>query len=1019
MTTTTRINHIPARPSPGLPRAATPPRHQSGCGKYATGVTNGKISARRNNITIGTWNVRTLNASGKAEELAHALKKYKWNIIGLCEMRWKGIGETTTHEGHKLYYSGRDDRHEEGVGFLIHRNTASAVMGCRPVSSRLITLRLRASPFNITIVQAYAPTTAHADEEVEDFYNHVQEVIDGIPKKDILVVQGDWNAKIGEDAQKDWKGICGRYCNTVTNDRGLRLLEFATLNDLKVTNTFGPHKASRRWTWHSPNGSHHQIDYILVNKRFHTSVNINRTRSFPGADINSDHELVMMAFRLHLKKTKKQGQTRIKFDLEKLQDPHVAQAFKAQIGGKFAPLLVLDADCRDADTLIDTFNTAVVETANEVLGKKRPIKKPWVTQDLLKLCDKRSELKKLKFASEDGAKQYRQADKTVKNNMREAKEKWISNQCNDIERNLKTNNTKEAYRIVKVLANSKQSRPNTILDKNGKCLTESKEIMHRWTEYCSDLYSHNALGDTEKLKTHPTTDTESFPILREEVEEAVKALKKGKSAGIDNIPGELVLAGGEAMIDALLAICQKIWETGEWPTQWTQSLVITLPKKGNLQQCNNYRTISLICHPSKVMLRIILNRLRPQAEAIIAEEQAGFRAGRSTVEQIFNLRILCERYLQHQQDLFHVFIDFKKAFDRVWHAALWATMNHYNINANLIRVVQSLYDKASSAVYLNGDIGDWFKTTIGVRQGCLLSPILFNVFLERIMTDALDGHQGTVSIGGRTITNLRFADDIDGLAGTHQELDNLVRRLDSSSTAYGMVISASKTKLMTNSDRGIQSDIFANGEKLETVENFKYLGAIVSDEGSKPEILSRIAVTTAILAKLKTIWKDKNISLSSKIRLMRSLVHSVFLYACETWTLTADLERKIQATEMRCFRRLLGISYKDHITNKEVHNRIQKEIGPYEDLLTIARRRKLQWFGHVTRREGLAKTVLQGTVRGGRKRGRQKKRWEDNIAEWTSLKLSELVRRAEDRKGWRRLVAKSSVAPQRPPPWDR
>ena len=107
-------------------------------------------------------------------------------------------------------------------------------------------------------------------------------------------------------------------------------------------------------------------------------------------------------------------------------------------------------------------------------------------------------------------------------------------------------------------------------------------------------------------------------------------LKKGKSAGVD-IPTELVQAGGENVITALTTICNKIWQTGEWQTPWTQSLVITLPKKGNLQQCQNYRTISLISHPNKVMLKIILNRLKPQAE-IIAEEQAGFRAGRSTTE---------------------------------------------------------------------------------------------------------------------------------------------------------------------------------------------------------------------------------------------------------------------------------------------------------------------------------------------------------------------------------------------------
>ena len=138
-------------------------------------------------------------------------------------------------------------------------------------------------------------------------------------------------------------------------------------------------------------------------------------------------------------------------------------------------------------------------------------------------------------------------------------------------------------------------------------------------------------------------------------------MKKGKSAGVDNILAELVQAGGEDVITALMTICNKIWQTGEWPTPWTQSLVITLPKKGDLQQCQNYQTISLISHPSKVMLKIILSRLKPQVEKIIAEEQAGFRAGRNTTKQIFHLRILSEEYPPQQQDLYHVFIDFKKA----------------------------------------------------------------------------------------------------------------------------------------------------------------------------------------------------------------------------------------------------------------------------------------------------------------------------------------------------------------------
>ena len=296
-------------------------------------------------------------------------------------------------------------------------------------------------------------------------------------------------------------------------------------------------------------------------------------------------------------------------------------------------------------------------------------------------------------------------------------------------------------------------------------------------------------------------------------------------------------------------------------------------------------------------------------------------------------------------------------------------MRLYNINANLIQVIENLYNKATSAVYLNGDIGDWFRTTVGVRQGCLLSPTLFNIFLERIMTDALEDHQGTVSIGGRTITNLRFAD----------EIASLVDRLDKTSAAFGMEISAEKTKLMTNNANGISIDIRINGEKLDEVDSFKYLGAVVTDQGSKPEVLSRIAQTTAALARLKTIWSDKHISLSSKIRLMRSLVISVLLYACETWTLTADILKKLQATEIRCFRKLLGISYRDHITNNAVRDRIRQAIGSHDDISTTVKKRKLKWFGHVSRSSGLAKTILQGTVQGGRRRGRQKKCWENNI----------------------------------------
>ena len=146
---------------------------------------------------------------------------------------------------------------------------------------------------------------------------------------------------------------------------------------------------------------------------------------------------------------------------------------------------------------------------------------------------------------------------------------------------------------------------------------------------------------------------------------------------------------------------------------------------------------------------------------------------------------------------------------------------------------------------------------------------------------------------------------------------------------------------------------------------------------------------------------------------MRSLVTSIFLYAYESWTLTAVLQRRIQAIEMRCYCKILHISYKDHVTNEEVCAKIQQAIGTHKDLTTV-RRCKLQWYGHVSRSSGLAKTVLQGTMKGGRRQGRQRKRWEDNIREWTGLEFGKSQKTVENREKWRKVVAKSSVVPQRP-----
>ena len=157
--------------------------------KYAAGALS-KIRGRHN-ITIGTWNTRTLRAAGKLQKLTHEMTRHRWNILGRCEMTGKKFGKTTTKEGHKVFFSGKDDKHKHRVKFFVHKDIMNTVMICRPVCSRLITIRLRAVPFNITAVQVYALTSDHNNNKIQECYGQLQNVIYQTPKKDSLVVQGD------------------------------------------------------------------------------------------------------------------------------------------------------------------------------------------------------------------------------------------------------------------------------------------------------------------------------------------------------------------------------------------------------------------------------------------------------------------------------------------------------------------------------------------------------------------------------------------------------------------------------------------------------------------------------------------------------------------------------------------------------------------------------------------------------------------------------------------------------------
>ena len=236
-----------------------------------------------------------------------------------------------------------------------------------------------------------------------------------------------------------------------------------------------------------------------------------------------------------------------------------------------------------------------------------------------------------------------------------------------------------------------------------------------------------------------------------------------------------------------------------------------------------------------------------------------------------------------------------------------------------------------------------------------------------------------------------------------------------------MEISEEKSKILVNSHNQLTpTNITMNGQTLEEVKDFKYLGSFVSEDGSSTkEIKTRIGIATSAMTRLARVWRSNTISFPVKVRLYKSLVLSTLLYGCESWTLTADTERRIQSFENKCYRRMLHISYKEHRTNDYVRQLVTTHAGEQDPLLSTVKRRKLDWYGHVTRHT-LYVPVLQGTVEGKRRRGRQRKSWMDVIKEWTGCSFHTLLRTAEDRERWRSLTAQASIMTAlRPPrPWD-
>ena len=238
-----------------------------------------------------------------------------------------------------------------------------------------------------------------------------------------------------------------------------------------------------------------------------------------------------------------------------------------------------------------------------------------------------------------------------------------------------------------------------------------------------------------------------------------------------------------------------IWEREELSYEWKRAVIVPLHKKKDELDCANYRGISLLCQSSKIFSSIILQRIKTRTEEILSEAQAGFRRDRSTIDQIFTLRQLAEKYEEFGKELYVCYIDFRKAFDSIWRKGLWNVMRHLGYPEKIVKILENAYKDTFSAVRVDGDISDWFETIVGVLQGCVLSPLLFNIFLEMMIALGMDDSSIGAVINGVKMGNLRFADDIAVLAEEELELQDSVDRIAVASGKMGMQINAEKTEI--------------------------------------------------------------------------------------------------------------------------------------------------------------------------------------------------------------------------------
>lgn len=448
------------------------------------------------------------------------------------------------------------------------------------------------------------------------------------------------------------------------------------------------------------------------------------------------------------------------------------------------------------------------------------------------------------------------------------------------------------------------------------------------------------------------------------------------SPGPGGIPVELLKHATIRAFEILAYIFNRcLFMHDKIPQDWKLGFLTPIHKKGPRDDCANYRGITVLATIGRLYGRIIRKRIEKEID--IGEEQSGFTAGRSCIDNMFTLKQLIEKRKLVNLETHLIFIDLEKAFDTVPIQKLIEILDKSAINKHFLCAINEIYKEQANIIKISNKVSTPFRTDKGVRQGCCLSPTLFKIYLEHILTDWKKKceYMG-IPIHDNHIYSLLFADDQVIMAGDEHDIHYMIRKLAETYEKNGMKINFKKTKYLVSG--GTARDLEVGGQTVAKCEEYKYLGSVIASESnSKKEITSRIGQARQATQTLNSILWSKYIKNETKIRIYHSIVQSILLYGSDTWELTKRDKQRINAVEMDFLRRSCRVSRMDRIRNLEIRERI----GKLDTTIEQIEKKRLIWFGHTQRmrEERWPKKVLNWNPPGRRKRGRPPELWHKQV----------------------------------------